>query len=389
MLVKGGLALAILVLVMGAVPAAPANGAAGKDPSRSMLTPGGFTSAEICSGCHKDIHASWSESVHARASTNPGFSSALQAAPPRERAMCLSCHAPTTLVTKSTNTDDPLVQEGITCSFCHAVTGAKDRWSMDMYTVDPGQTMRGPFQYASSPGHDTEYSPLHRTALLCAPCHQMTNAKGVAVLATYDEWKAGPWPRQGVQCQDCHMALVKGSVAEDIPKPVLASEQDRRLINLHRLVGGSALGQLRRALTARVKRSDREAGTIKLDVEVRNDAAGHRAPTGLPSRSIVLKVTAARDGKSFFTEERVYRRTLLDAAGKRITRDADAFLNAIKAGHDSRISPGETRFERFSIPAPPGAARIAVSLEYVRGAGPEGGAPSRQVFQELSVDVAP
>ena len=260
---------------------------------------------------------------------------------------------------------------------------------MDMFTVDPGQTMRGPFQYASSPGHDTEYSPLHRTALLCAPCHQMTNARGVTVLATYDEWKAGPWPRQGVQCQDCHMALVPGSVAEDIPKPALASAQDRRLINLHRLVGGSSVGQLRRALTARIKRSTREGGTIKLDVEVKNDAAGHRAPTGLPTRSIVLKVSGTRDGKSFFNEERVYQRTLLDASGKRITRDADAFMSAAKVGHDSRIAPGETRSEKFSIPAPPGAAKLAVSLEYVRGAGPQGGAPSRTVFQELSVDVKP
>lgn len=385
-MLKGALALAIAVLAAGAPLGAPA-----KDTSRSMLTPDGFTSAEVCAGCHKDIHASWSESLHARAYSNPAFTAALQLVAQRgkekDRAACLSCHAPTTLVTKATRADDPFVQEGITCSFCHAVTGAKDRWSMDMFTVDPGQTMRGPFKYAFSPGHDTEYSPLHRTALICAPCHQMTNGKGVAVLATYEEWKAGPWPGRGVQCQDCHMALVQGAVAEDIPKPAQESAQDRRLINLHRLVGGSSLGQLRRALTATIKRTKREGGAIKLDVEVKNDAAGHRAPTGLPTRSIVLRVTGTRDGKTFCNEERVYRRTILDASGKRITRDADAFLSAAKVGSDTRIAPGETRFERFSLPAPPGVAKLAVSLEYVKGFGPEGGAPSRQVFQELSVEI--
>jgi hypothetical protein len=384
MAAKGGIALVLAVLATGA-----AGGAPPKDTSRSMLTPGGLTSAEVCTGCHKDIHAAWSDSVHARSLTNPAFAAALAALKGSgpERAACLSCHAPATLVSKNAGIDDPLVREGITCSFCHAITGAKDKWSMDMFTVDPGQTMRGPFKFAESPGHFTEYSPLHKTALLCAPCHQFTNAKGVAVLATYDEWKAGPWPRQGVQCQDCHMALVQGAVAEDIAKPAQESAQDRRLINLHRLVGGSALGQLRRSLTATIKRSRREQGTIKLDVDVKNDAAGHRAPTGLPTRSIVLKVTASRDGKSFFKEERVYRRTLLDAAGKRITRDADAFSSAVKVGADTRIAPGEARFERFSIPAPPGIAKVEVSLEYVRGPGADGGAGARQVFQELSVEV--
>src|SRR5262245_50697552 len=222
----GPVALVLAVLAAGA-----ARGAPPKDTSRSMLTPGGFTSAEICAGCHKDIHAAWSESVHARSYTNPAFTAALQSVESGgkagEKAACLSCHAPTTLVSKNARADDPLVREGITCSFCHAVTRTKDRWSMDMFTVEPGQTMRGPFKYASSPGHETEYSPLHRTALLCAPCHQLINAKGVTVLGTYEEWKAGPWPRQGVQCQDCHMALVQGSVAEDIPKPAQESAQDR------------------------------------------------------------------------------------------------------------------------------------------------------------------
>jgi hypothetical protein len=384
MVVKGGLALVLAVLATQA-----AHGAPPKDPSRSMLNPGAFTTAEVCGGCHKDIHAAWSESVHARAFSNPAFTAALQTVASkgtaREKAACLSCHAPTSLVSKGK--DDPLLQEGITCSFCHSITGARDRWSMEMFTIDPGQTMRGPFQYASSPGHDTEYSPLHRTALLCASCHQLTNGKGVPVLATYDEWKAGPWPARGVQCQDCHMALVPGAVAEDIPKPAQVSAQDRRLINLHKLVGGSSLGQLRRALTATVRRTKRDGGTIKLDVDVKNDAAGHRAPTGLPTRSIVLKVTGTREGKPFFNEERVYRRTLLDAAGKAITQDADAFTSAARVGRDSRIAPGETRFETFSIAAPPGPARILVTLEYVKAQGPAGAAGERLRFQELAVEV--
>ena len=183
------------------------------------------------------------------------------------------------------------------------------------------------------------------------------------------------------------MALVRGAVAEDIPKPAVESAQDRHLINLHRLVGGSALGQLRRALTATVRSSRREGGSILLGVDVKNDAAGHKAPTGLPTRSIVLKVQATRDGKSFFSEERTYRRNLLDASGKRILKDADAFTSAARVGSDNRIAPGETRFERFSFPAPQGAAKVVIALEYVTAQGAEGAAPERKRFQELTVEV--
>jgi hypothetical protein len=183
------------------------------------------------------------------------------------------------------------------------------------------------------------------------------------------------------------MALVRGAVADDIAKPAQESAQDKRLINLHRLVGGSSLGQLRRALTATIRRSRREEGTIKLDVDVKNDAAGHRAPTGLPTRSIVLKVVATRDGKTFFNEERTYRRNLIDASGKRIVRDADAFRSAVRVGNDSRIAPGETRFERFAFAAPPGSAKVVVTLEYVSAGGPDGAAPVRTRFQELTAEV--
>lgn len=361
------------------------------DTSKSMLNPGAFTSAEICEGCHKDIHAGWSRSAHGASYSDPIFQESLAkvaqgGGPSDQRPRCLSCHAPTTIVTKDYSAKDPLTREGITCSFCHAITAVEPTWSPQAFTVEPGQTMRGPFQYASSPGHATLYSPLHRTAMMCAPCHQFTNESGVAVLNTFEEWKAGPWPAQGVQCQDCHMALVKGAVAETIRKPAQISGQDRRLINLHKLVGGSSLGQLRRALTAKVRESRREGGNVKVIVEVTNDAAGHSAPTGLPTRSIVLKLDASKDGKSFHTDERVYRRALLDESGKMIMSDGDAFLRSVRTGNDTRIPPGDKRIESFSFAAPPGPAKLLISLDYVVSSA-SGPARRRDRFQELTVEV--
>lgn len=391
------LVLASLVLaarIAAAAPAPPgASGAAGPsevDTSKSMLNPGGFTSAEICAGCHKAIHGAWQESVHARSFTDPVFSASLAGAAARKGTeatrLCLGCHAPTTLVTGDLEAKQDLTREGITCSFCHSITAAGPEWKPKVFSLEPGQTVRGPFQFASSPGHGTVYSPLHRTALLCAACHQYRSSAGVAVLNTYEEWRAGPYPAQGVQCQDCHMALVRGAAAETIPTPALEAAQDTRLINLHRLVGGSSLGQLRRALSAKVRETKRSEGTIRAVVEVRNDAAGHKAPTGLPTRSIVLRLEASREGKPFHTDERVYRRMIYDRDGKKILTDAEAFLDTARVGADSRLAPGETRTEIFTFPAPPGEAKLVIGLDYVvvRTAGSP---PQRERFQELTVDV--
>ena len=182
------------------------------------------------------------------------------------------------------------------------------------------------------------------------------------------------------------MALVRGSTAETITKPALASGQDQRLINLHRLVGGSSLGQLRRALSATIRETKRASGVVRAVVEVKNDAAGHKAPTGLPTRTIVLRLEASRDGKTFHTEERVYGRELLDTSGKRIVSDADAFTNAARAGADTRLGPGESRREIFSFAAPPGEARVVIGLDYVVSRG-VGASPKRVRFQELTADV--
>ena len=73
---------------------------------------------------------------------------------------------------------------------------------------------------------------------------------GFAALTTYSEWMAGPFPVQGVSCQDCHMALVQGETARSDVK--IREEGSYRFVNLHRLVGGGRLGQLRRGLDLKI-----------------------------------------------------------------------------------------------------------------------------------------
>jgi len=48
-------------------------------------------SAEACASCHKQEHADWKQSAHARSVTEPVFAAAFKAEP---RFVCRACHSP-------------------------------------------------------------------------------------------------------------------------------------------------------------------------------------------------------------------------------------------------------------------------------------------------------
>jgi hypothetical protein len=363
------LALSILVLAAG-VPASVA------DPAKPAL-PGGtpYASSKSCAVCHDVMYKAWSDSAHARAATSPAYLEAIRRTVERAddkkaaREACIWCHAPTTILTGDVELKEPISREGITCDFCHTVAGV-DLGRVPPFESKPGAVKRGPFEYAHVQGHEAAYSSLHRSSpLLCASCHEFNNANGVAVLSNYSEWKEGPYPARGVGCQDCHMALVPGTVAS-----VAGPRGSQRVVNLHRLVGGSATSQLARGLELSIESVSASSGSAEVAVAVTNDAAGHSVPGGLATKSLVLAVgVEAADGTLAHRQERVYRRELKDDKGVVLQNVADMFLRAASVGTDSRIKPRESRRERFAVPLPSWARAIVVRLEYRDASDPRGG----------------
>ncbi len=238
------------------------------------------------------------------------------------------------------------------------------------FDLKPGPVKRGPFEYTQVQGHQAAYSLLHRSSpLLCASCHEFRNANGVAVLSNYSEWKEGPYPARGVSCQDCHMALVPGT-----PARVAGPRGSQRVVNLHRLVGGSATSQVARGLALIIDSVTVSSGSAEAVVAVTNDAAGHSVPGGLATKSLVLAVGAeTADGKLEYRQERVYRRELKDGQGVVLQTVADMFLKAASVSSDSRIKPKESRKERFTVPIPSGARAIVARLEYRDASDPRSG----------------
>ena len=333
----------------------------------ALIRPDGYTSHEVCGSCHLDIHRAWSESAHARSVTNPAFQAGVAESAAKHgedaRRLCLSCHAPTTFVTHSTDLQDPLVQQGITCDFCHTVKSVDLSRADNPFEIVVGPVKYGPFEYAPSPAHQTAFSILHRNKpTLCAGCHEYKTVGGFPALTTYTEWKQSPYPALGVSCQDCHMALVQGSTARKDVK--IREEGSYRFINLHRLVGGGSPGQLRRGVDLKVLTAEARGDSGVVEVEIVNSAAGHKVPTGLPSKQLVLTVRALAGGRETFSQSRVYERKVMDDKGRLIRSDGDLFLAASRQASDNRIAPKEKRRETFRFPLPSGTMQAEITLAY-------------------------
>ena len=369
--------------VLCALVVATAFGAVRSEAAEPGTASGAYASAKTCQSCHRTIHLYWSESEHGRSAVKPSYLEALRTAvdgavdPNRVRRDCVSCHAPTALVTGDFELKQSLTREGVSCDFCHTVADVDLDKADHPFDLRPGRVKRGPLEYAKSPSHGMAYSPLHKSSsLLCAACHEYKNALGVRVLSTYTEWKDGPYPARGMNCQECHMPLVPGdSVREGLPST-------RRVINLHRMTGGSAASQIDKGLALRIESLTVGAATADVHVVVTNAAAGHAVPGGLSTKTLLLAVgVETASGELLHRQERAYRRELKDAEGRTLVRVPDLFLKAASVGEDSRLKPRESRTERFTIPIPEGARAIVARLEY-RDASDPSAPPKTTVITE-------
>ena len=322
-----------------------------------------LSSAELCGRCHRTILEAWKGSAHARAMESPLFQKALEVTETQlgagSQRLCLECHAPIAALTNDRTLRRKVSWEGVTCEYCHSIRDVSLAGRNPKATVEFSLIKSGPLKDAVAPVHGTAYSPVHTSAVACAPCHEYRNALGFNVLTTYGEWKNSRYAKEGKICQSCHMYKVEGDVVD--PK-VRRSSGSR--VNLHQMPGSHSLDMLNKTIKARLMTA-REKDQLKVTVEVANVAAGHYVPTGSPMRQLVLDVRAdAYDGKRFH-EERRYHRTVADAQGKTLTLEPVAFIKGARTVSDTRLAPDEKRVESFSFPVPSGIqTQVRVELRY-------------------------
>jgi hypothetical protein len=312
-----------------------------------------YTESEVCERCHTEIYKEWVNSLHASSLTDPVFVGVFKEIENKEeREFCISCHAPTTMVTGDYDLRLPITREGVTCDFCHTIKGVS-LTKEDPYEFDLGNTKWGPLEseVEVEGGHKNAYSEVHLKAEFCAACHQVVNKWGFYVLNTYSEWKESPYAKEGIQCQNCHMP-------EEFGVPIVNPEvaNTRHNVNSHQFLGGHSEITLTRAanISSIVDIVD---DSLLVVVYVTNAESGHRLPTGIPSRQVILRVRllsprAEFAGRLVGEKEVVYKRVLIDVEGREIPNDnmKDMLLNAVGVKSDNRIYPRETRREEFKFP---------------------------------------
>jgi len=346
---------ALVVLMLGG----PGTAAGAADMPR--LEPGKFTRSQVCGTCHQDIFAMWKESKHARAFENPIFAAAyrdLRREGGNAKQLCLRCHAPIAGITGDLEAEQAVTREGVTCDFCHSVTGVAIRDADSPFVVEVGPIKRGTKVGVSSPAHGMQPSILHKSSRLCGGCHEFRNPEGLTTISTYSEWRASQYPAELRACQDCHFLPVSGRIV------LQGGSNPDSTVPDHRLQRSE--DQLREAVKLDVRRVLRNAGRLEVTVAIRNVGSGHAVPTGHPSRRLQLRVEARSVSNGVLLGEatRTYQKLLLDGGGRILVRDSE-FLRA-KDVKDSRLAPHEVRTETFTFSVPSGeAVRVRAEVEYL------------------------
>jgi hypothetical protein len=328
--------MGLLVAVLLAMPS-----------STSAEAPPSYTESSVCATCHTEIYDSWSHTFHALAAIDPIFQEAMKRAEqisgPAVREICLMCHAPTTNVTADFDLQLPLTSEGVTCSFCHSLTALDLSLQDSRFTNDPTRlSVDGSDNHIE--GHHVENHELTTSSRFCAGCHEWVNPKGLNLLTTYSEWRESPYAADGTTCQECHMP--EGPVEEGSG----GGAKTMRSSNLHFQTGGHSQARLIAAAELEVE-AKIDGEEIVVEAVVTNRKAGHKLPTGIPTRKMKLHVDLFdREGNILQAQEKVYGRIIADTDGVVLEDVTDLFLLGARQVDDNRIAPREERRERFLFP---------------------------------------
>jgi len=400
--------IAVAILLIASVP-------------QSKKTYDLFETPRRCAQCHKDIHVQWKQSMMAQAYTHHWdeieyFKLAIPQAEKdakvaEVKAGCNGCHTPAAFFIGDVPPPLPSAgsraNESVFCDICHTITGKSAEPPFNFnYVLSPGKTKYGPRDGVVSPHHETKYSDFVRSPDFCGTCHNEKNPYGLWVKSTQIEWKEGPYSKQGVRCQDCHMWHAPGRSADmGAPLDDMAN---------HNFPGGHVPAKVRGAIEMKVYSDAEElepGEKAVVSVHLYNAKAGHKIPTGsVEDRQLWVEVHAIDakglryllpvDKKGFKGEEytitsnapayqdmgdmmmnlpdfKGVSRDAIEEEGHRIFRlpyfDPKGRLtigqwNTASFGVDYRIGPRETKIETYSwnLPQtlPEGLLRIEAKLYY-------------------------
>lgn len=311
----------------------------------------GFSPSRQCGQCHRELFNQWQRSLHADSSGNAVFQAAYmqvyfeQGEP--ARPACLSCHAPVAYFNNDPKLTQAISREGVNCDFCHSIAEVLPGTPAGpQFRFEFGGVKQGPLKNSKSPVHQTRFNDLYRQSLFCKGCHEQKNQSGLPIITTWSEWRESPYPDKGITCQKCHMEPMPGNIVAEG-----AQQTPRHRISNHDIAAGHSLTKRRRALELKITAIETHKNRIRVQVNLTNTGAGHKMPTGLPVKKIVLEVTVQdQNGGHVQIQQKVYQKRVADKHGKVVTKVVDLMLGkATTVVSDNRIAPLETRRESFTF----------------------------------------
>ncbi len=284
-------------------------------------------SSKSCGACHPAQYQDWQASLHAKAMGPGVFGQTVELIEqdPSTALLCYSCHAPLAEQSGKIRSADgrtvpnrdfqmALQEQGVTCAACHV--RAHERF---------GPRRRPGTSALDLPRDQLPHNGVTRTTALeraefCRVCHQFEPndlaLNGKLIENTFNEWREGPYAKEGRQCQDCHMP-------------------DRR--HLWRGIHDPEMVKQAVAVSLRVdRRAARPGEAVEATVTVTNKGAGHMFPT-------------------YVTPQVFLRAELVDATGKAVPGTLEeriigrgVSLDLTRELYDTRIPPHGTFAFRFS-----------------------------------------
>jgi len=362
-----------------------------------MFEPGAFEDPKVCSTCHSAIYEEWSKSMHAQAWEDrwyqPDYLLAHQETDGATDLLCGACHAPiaarTGLLPPADGSKfDAASRRGISCDFCHTVSGVEQMFNMG-HVSQPGKAKIGPRGDGNSLYHQVKNTGIHSKADFCGSCHMVIHpVTGTHIIDTWDDWKNNAYGQQNIRCQDCHMTPTPGVSKSPGRAALMGKERDN--LAFHGFIGGSSYVQdavgnkhqaelsrefLRAAAEVKLAEKVSEDGTLELTVDVHNVGAGHKIPTGTTYIRIMwLQVEVAdRTGKMVYSSGHIDKNNHVDPDAvffRVLFRDAEGNLTgkswlAHGIGYDRRIPAKGMDSETYRIPLPgKGEYQVKTRLMY-------------------------
>ncbi len=318
-------------------------------PPASFSPLEGSLNPESCGTCHPLQYGDWRDSTHAAAS-GPGIAGQLVemwSSDPASASGCYACHAPLAeqrpfiragagmstgaAFEKNPDYDPTLADKGVPCAACHVRGHERFGPPRRDGSLESGVARE------TLPHHGVTRTPAFLASEFCRGCHQFAPngpaLNGKLLQDTYAEWRASPFARRGVQCQDCHMP-------------------DRR----HQWRGIHDPAMVRSGLTiiARADAARYQPGDwASLVLTVTSTRIGHAFPTYVTPRVIMRVELVDRDNRS--------------VPGTRVEKliAREVSLDLSRELFDTRLLPGQsaTLAYRPRLDAPGLRARFSVVVE--------------------------